>query len=276
MKPLKPNEFIRGLKNILQGNIKLPKALQSNEVLRVLLQRRTVRKFADREVPGTVMTAVIEAARLAPSTVNLQTWSFGLFDRESWERKFGKKIPFGGSRAVIICADMHRIHASTDILPHKPLVEYTLSVMNAGIASYAMNIAAEACGVSSVMLSETGQGGFYDAEYLQEKLKLPGGVYPLMTIIFGYAKKAPLGMPPKLPVDQITFTDTYQEPDPAVMESWLEQMSAGYRATMITQSFRGQIKRYLSKLEQAERGLHKIVFYREEGPVDGDENRQRG
>lgn len=275
MKPLKPSEFIRGLKNILKGGINFPKTLQTNEVLRVLLKRRSVRRFLDRDIPENVMTAILEAARLAPSTVNLQTWSFGCFDKESWERKFGKKMPFGGSRAVVVCADMHRIHAATDILPHKPLVEYTLSVMNAGIASYAMNIAAEACGVSSVMLSETAQGGFYDAAYLCKKLKLPGGVYPLMTIVFGYAKKQPPGMPPKLPRDQITFTDTYKEADPEIMESWLEQMTAGYRATMITQSFRGQIKRYLSKLEEAERGLHDLVFYRDEEPAEGGESRQR-
>lgn len=264
MKPLRPAEFFRGLKNILAGRAHIPKTLQNNEALRVLLKRRTVRKFSDKDIPETVMSAILEAARLAPSTVNLQTWSFGLFDRDSWQKKFDKKLPFGGNRAVIVCADMHRIQSTTDILPHKPLVEYTLSVMNAGIAAYAMNIAAEACGVSSVMLSETGQGGFYDAEYLREKLALPGGVYPLMTIVFGYAKKPPAGMPPKLPLDQITFTDTYKEPDREVMESWLEQMTAGYRAAMITQSFRGQIRRYLSKLEDAERGLRDLVYYTNE------------
>ncbi len=271
MKPLKPSEFLRGLKNILKGKINFPKSLEGNEALRILLKRRSVRAFSDREIPETVMSAILEAARLAPSTVNLQTWSFGLFDKQSWERKFGKKMPFGGSRGVIVCADMHRVHAATDILPHKPLVEYTLSVVNAGIASYAMNIAAEACGVSSVMLSETGQSGFYDAAYLREKLELPGGVYPLMTIVFGYAKKPPAGMPPKLPLDQITFTDTYKEPDPEVMESWLEQMTAGYRAAMITKSFRGQIRRYLSKLEDAERGLRDMIFYRDEEPVDKEQ-----
>jgi len=267
MKPLRPSEFIRGLKNILDGKINFPKSLQNNQVLQVLFNRRTVRKFRSNDIPDTVMTAILEAARLAPSTVNLQTWSFGLFDTETWERKFNKKLPFGGSRAVIICADMHRVHATTDELPFKPLVEYTLSVLNAGIAAYAMNIAAEACGVSSVMLSETGQGGFYDSEYLCEKLELPSGVYPLTTIVFGYAKKPPIGVPPKLPLDQITFTDTYKEPDPDVLKSWLEQMTAGYRAVMVTQSFRGQIKRYLSKLEAAERGLEKKIFYKKEEPV---------
>lgn len=268
MKPLRPSEFIRGLRNILKGNINLPKVLESNETLRLLLKRRSVRKFKDREIPDTVMTAILEAARLAPSTVNLQTWSFGVFDKQSWKGKFDKQLPFGGSRAVVICADMHRIHAVTDVLPHKPLVEYTLSVMNASIAAYAMNIAAEACGVSSVMLSETGRSGFYDSEYLREKLALPDGVFPIMTIIFGYAKREPPGMPPKLPVKQITFSDTYKEPDPDVMKDWLEQMMAGYRAVKVTQSFRGQIRHYLSKLEEAERGLHKMIFYRDEEPVD--------
>jgi len=51
-----------------------------------------------------------------------------------------------------------------------------------------MNIAAEAVGVSSVMLSETGRTGLLDAGYLKEKLGLPERVAPLLTMVFGYRR----------------------------------------------------------------------------------------
>jgi hypothetical protein len=173
-------------------------------------------------------------------------------------------MPFKGSRAVLVLGDMHRMTVALDEFPFKPLAFYTLSLINASIASYAMNIAAEACGVSSVMLSETGKSGFYDAKYLQEKLQLPDGVYPVMTIVFGYGRGGEPPMPPKLPLEEITFTGTYREPNEKVMKIWLEQMMAGYRASRITHSFRGQLNHYLSKMDEAEKDLKDLIFYKDE------------
>jgi hypothetical protein len=136
--------------------------------------------------------------------------------------------------------------------------------MNSSIAAYAMNIAAEACGVMSVMLSETGKTGLYDAEYLKEKLELPDGVFPIMTIVFGYPAGRPLGMPPKLPLEEITFTGKYREPDDEVMKNWLQEMRAAYRAVKVNRSFADQLDSYNSKINEAEEGLRKIVFYKDE------------
>lgn len=264
MKNLNPVEFIKSLQSILDGKANLPENLKDNPVLQVMLRRRSVRKFEEKPVPEDVFQAIIEAARLAPSAVNLQTWSFGLFGRESWHHKFEKKMPFNAQRAVIILGDAFRMRQALEEFPFKPLVEYTLAVMNAGIAAYAMNIAAESCGVGSVMLSETGQSGFYDAVYLKEKLELPEGVFPIMTIVFGYPKSRPQAMPPKLPKEEITFTDAYKKPNKQVIDDWLKQMMAGYRATKVTTGFKGQLKRYLTKADEAEKGLHELIFHKPE------------
>lgn len=264
MKRLNPVEFIRSLSSIVKSKAKEPDNLQDNPVLNLLLKRRTVRSFSDQPISEEIFRTIIEAARLAPCAVNLQSWTFGLFDRNSWEETFDKKMPFGGDRAVIILGDAHRVRKAIEEFPFKPLVEYTLAVTNAGIAAYAMNIAAEAYGIGSVMLSETGQTGFYNATELKERLGLPDGVFPLMTIVFGHPKNYPTIMPPKLPVEEITFTGRYKEPDSKVMQDWLHQMIAGYRAKMITASFNGQLRKYLSKIDEAEAGLRRLIFYREE------------
>jgi nitroreductase len=264
MKSLNPAEFVRGLKGILKGTINIPDSLKDNEVLSVLLKRRSVRSFQKKDIPDDVLTVILEAGRLAPSGVNMQSWTFGVFDPEMWHSTFDRNMPFAANRAVIILGDMHRPRQAIKEFPFKPLVEYSLALVNAGIAAYAMNIAAEACGVGSVMLSDTGKTGFYDAEYLAEKMKLPEGVYPVTTIVFGYPKGKPLGMPPKLPLEAITFSGSYKETDPHITEDWLTQMQAGFRASKITHSFKSQLKHYLSKIDEAEKGLANIVFYRPE------------
>lgn len=248
----------------MKGKVKIPPSLEENPVLKILLNRRSIRKFEDREIPAEVMEAILEAGRVAPSAVNLQSWSFGVYTRDQWRELFGRPIPFGGVTAVLILGDAARVRQAINEFPHKPLAEYTLAVMNASIASYAMNIAAEACGVGSVMLSETGKTGFYDGLYLKEKLGFPDGVFPIMTIVFGYPAGKALGMPPKLPLSEITFTGRYKMPDPAVMRTWLEEMMAGYRAMHVTKSFNDQLTAYNSRIDETEAGLRKMIFYKDE------------
>jgi FMN reductase (NADPH) len=260
LKSLSPLEFVRSLGRILRGRPQVPLSLADNALLKTLLNRRSVRSFADRPIPDDVWAAILEAGRLAPSTVNLQTWSFAVFTAAQWEAAFRHPIPFRGPAAIIILADTHRAKSVLDVFPASPLVEYTVAVMNASLAAMAMNIAAEALGVSSVMLSETGHSGFLDAGYLAEKLALPRGVVPIMTIVFGYARGAYPPMPPKLPLAEITFTGQYREPDPAVMAGWLNQMIAGYQASHIGSSFGKQLALYRSKIGQAEADLHDMIM----------------
>jgi nitroreductase len=252
--------FVRSIFRILTAGPQVPPSLADNEALQVVLQRRSVRTFARREISDDVFAAILEAGRLAPSTVNLQTWSFATFTPTSWREMFERPMPFRGKRAVVVMGDQHRVRSVIDDFSQSPLVGYTVAVMNASLAAMNMNVAAEALGVASVTLSETGRTGLLDCGYLKEKLELPDGVYPLMTIIFGY----PLGphppMPPKLPIHQICFEGPYEEADKAVMEDWLAQMKAGYKASHPFSSFEAQLRVYESKIGQAETDLRAMIF----------------
>ncbi len=255
-----PVSFVRSLWRILRGKPQVPPSLADNELLQVLLRRRSVRSFTAQAIPDDVFAAILEAGRVAPSTVNLQTWSFALFTGDSWAATFGRPLPFRGQRAVIVMGDTHRAREVIQAFPESPLVEYTVAVMNASLAAMAMNVAAEALGVSSVMLSETGRTGLLDAGYLKEALGLPDRVVPLMTIVFGYARGAYAPMPPKLPLEQICFEGHYREADAAIMADWLDQMVAGYKASNLRSSFDAQLRVYQGKIGQAEANLRAMVF----------------
>ena len=252
--------FLRSLWRILAGRPHIPPSLQNNPQLATILRRRSVRHFTNDPIPDDTFAAILEAGRLAPSTVNLQTWSFGVFTPEAWQETFSRPMPLGGQRAVIVLGDTHRARTVLDVFPSSPLVLYTVAVMNASLAAMNMNVAAEALGVSSVMLSETGRSGMLDAGYLKEKLSLPDGVFPLMTIIFGFGRGTRPPMPPKLPLDEICFVDRYRPSDPGVLRDWLAQMIAGYQAGHIGSSFEGQLGVYRHKIAQAESDLQAMVF----------------
>ena len=254
---------IRSLARLLSGKPKIPPSLADNPLLQVILNRRSVRSFTSQDIPEDVFAAILEAGRLAPSTVNLQTWAFAVFDSALWQQTFGYSIPFHRNRAVIVITDTFRDRQVLDVFSYSPLVEHTVAVMNASLAAMNMNIAAEALGISSVMLSETGRSGLLDAKYLQEKLYLPGNAIPLMTIVFGYARGPYPPMPPKLPYEQVFFKGQYQPPDRETMESWLAQMIAGYKASHMRSSFQSQVSIYQNKIGQAEADLREMIFDRE-------------
>ncbi len=260
---MNPIRFVRSLARLLGGKPRVPPSLRDNALLETILKRRSVRSFSSQPIGADVFSAILEAGRLAPSTVNLQTWSFAVYDSTTWKNTFERPIPFKAQRAVIILGDMHRVRSLFTDFPESDLIDYTTAVMNASLAAMNMNIAAEALGIASVMLSETGRTGVLDAGYLKNRLGLPGKVFPIMTIVFGYPAGAYPPIPPKLPMQTLCFEDHYEEADPAILRDWLDQMTAGYKASHPNSSFNAQLKVYQSKLEHAEDDLNGMVH----GPV---------
>ena len=259
MSRLNPWQFLTGLARIVAARPRRPASLRGNDLLRTVLERRSVRDFKPEPLPDDVWEAILEAGRVAPSTVNLQTWSFGLFTGQEWQRFFGAPPPFAAPRLAIIMADTHRARRVVEGFPQAPLCGYTVGVMNASLAAMNMTVAAESLGVASVMLSETGRTGFYDAAYLVEKLALPAGVVPIMTVAFGYPAKGRPAMPPKLPLAAVSFTGPYREADQEVLEDWYRQQQAGYQASNWGDRFSGQIAYYNRRLVVADRDLERLV-----------------
>ncbi len=83
-----------------------------------------------------------------------------------------------------------------------------------------------------------------------------------MTLVFGYPKSRYRAMPPKLPIDQICFTGKYKEAELGILKDWFSQMFTGYKAEHPFSSFDAQLELYRGKIDQAEKDLHNMVFYR--------------
>ncbi len=67
-------------------------------------------------------------------------------------------------------------------------------------------------------------------------------------------------------MEQICFEDKYHEAERSVMEDWLSQMVAGYKASYPLSSFDAQLRLYQSKIGKAEADLKEMVFYGDQGP----------
>jgi hypothetical protein len=93
-----------------------------------------------------------------------------------------------------------------------------------------------------------------------ESLFCIGSKSAKMFIVFGYAQGPYPPMPPKLPAEQVFFRGQYQSPNCEIMESWLSQMIAGYKAGHLRSSFENQVRVYQNKIVKAEADLREMVF----------------
>ncbi|MDY6989186.1 MAG: nitroreductase family protein [Thermodesulfobacteriota bacterium] len=255
--------FISKLRQIGRQRPSIPQTFEENRLVKTILHRRSVRKFQEHDIKDEEMALVLEAGRLAPSTVNMQTWSFGVFTERTWKETFGRSIPYGAKRAVMVLGDATRVKQATDIFPDTPLVEYTVSAVNASLAAMNMTVMAEALGIGSVMLSDTGKTGFFSAAYLKKALKLPPGVYPLMTLVFGYPRGRHPPMPPKFNLEDIAFTGTYKQTEGQKIMEWFSLMEAGYKASNPFSSFKAKLRYYRDHLNRAEGALEDTILGRE-------------
>lgn len=250
--------WLRNVAILLAGK---PAAFFSHEIpetIQLLFARRSCRSFTNEPLLDEEIQAILEAGRFAPSTVNLQTWTFITFTKEQWHEKFERPIPFKGAYAIIVCADIFRLKKYLPDLQDTPFVNLSLAVFNAGLAAMSMNLAAESLGIRSVMLSETGRAGLLDSAFLKEKLALPEGVLPLATLVLGRSGTQLPGIPPRQPKEAVVMRHIYDREAGSLLHNWYKQMFIGYKITHPLSSFDRQIAAYRKKMLDAEAAVQDI------------------
>jgi nitroreductase len=252
--------MLRTLKNLfrlLSGKPQVAVKQQSQETIGLLLKRRSCRAFTDDEISKDDFQAILEAGRFAPSAVNLQTWTFITFTRTQWREVFDRPIPFNGMRAVVICADLWRLKSHFADLQQTPFINFSFALFNAGLAAMNMTIAAEALGLKSIMLSETGKTGLLDYAYLRDTLCLPDGVIPVTTTVFGKAKGEIPGIPPRQPWNAVIMEKSYNVNCHEMLSDWFQQMFIGFKLTHPLSNFQKQLDYYKKKMLEEEQEIRK-------------------
>lgn len=252
--------MLKTIKNffyLFSGKPRVAERQRSQETIDLLLQRRSCRAFTDEEISEDDFQAIIEAGRFAPSAVNLQTWTFITFTRPQWREVFDRPIPFNGMHAIVICADIWRLKSHFTDLQQTSFINLSIALFNAGLAAMNMTIAAEALGLKSIMLSETGRTGLLDYAYLKDTLQLPDGVIPVTTLAIGKAKGDMPGIPPRQPWNAVVMEKSYNESCHEMLEDWYQQMFIGFKLTHPLSNFQKQLDYYKKKMLEEEQEIKK-------------------
>lgn len=165
-----------------------------NEVLRVIKERRSMRKFKEEQLKDSEMEQIIEAGLFAPSGHNKQTWNFTVVQNKEIldelsvaAKEVCKTFP---DEYIQKLANNEKFHvfydAPTVVIVSGKDNEFTMkedcsaATQNMLLAAESLNIGS--CWVEFVGILFSSEKG---AEY-KSKLNIPEGYSPLHAVALGY------------------------------------------------------------------------------------------
>jgi len=174
------------------------------EVEKAIRERRSVRAYKDKPVPEELLQRVLEAARWAPSAVNLQPWHFVVV-REREGREFisrHSRFLFVRNRhiseapvCIIICGDPRR----------SKWFQYDCALAGGNIM-----LAAHSLGLGSCWI------GIFDAGAIKERFGIPSHLEIVGIITLGYPDGEP-SPPSRLPLEKVVHYEAFDKSTPPGM-----------------------------------------------------------
>ncbi|MBK6940984.1 MAG: nitroreductase family protein [Planctomycetes bacterium] len=186
------------------------------DVGEAILRRRSVRRFdRSRGVPRELVMRVLDAARFAPSSCNLQTWDFVVVEDAALKQRLSEQ-----TKSVLVAP------VNVFVVYDRELAKEGLAnVQSASAAIMTMLLKATSLGLASLWVNAIG-----DHDRVRELLGVPAEYDVLALVCLGYAADAePPPAPERRPLDEVTHVDRFvsggqlpRSPDP---DAWtLEQI----------------------------------------------------
>ncbi len=172
------------------------------DVLEAIRLRRSVRKYSELPVEWDKIGTVVDAARVAPSAGNLQSWRFIVVEShpkrkalaEACMKQFWMEEAPVHILIVMIEKKIREFYG-------KRGVEF-YSVQEAAMAAQNMMLAAHAIGLGSCFVSA------FDRERVIDIFNLPADIEPMGIVTLGYPAESPQE-PIKYRLENVTFMDRW-------------------------------------------------------------------
>lgn len=155
----------------------------TKDVIAAIMERRTVRRFADKAIPDAIIGRLLDAARWAPSAGNLQPWHFYVVLNNQSQQQLQQAClnqPWVGraAAAIVVCA-----------IPSVAAEKYG----QRGEQLFCLQDTAAA--VENILLAATGYGlascwiGSFNEEEVRQAVNAPLEHRPVAVVLLGYPEK---------------------------------------------------------------------------------------
>jgi nitroreductase len=154
-------------------------------ILDLIKERRSIRKFKTVNIPESEIKELIEAAISAPSAGNIQPWEFIVVRRKEIKTKLadaalGQKFIEAAPLVIVVCANTSR---SAKFYGSRGVNLYCLQDTAAAIQN--MLLLSKSKKIGSCWI------GAFSEDAVSEILNIPSSIRPIAIIPFGYPEETP-------------------------------------------------------------------------------------
>ncbi len=188
-----------------------------HDLLRLLSSHRSIRKYKSDPVPDELISDVLNSARQAPTSSNLQTYSIIVVrdpEKKTLLAQYCGNQPWIEQCPVFLamCPDLHRLNRVCELRGYKFSDRYLeiaiVAIVDTALVAQNIAVGAEANGLGICMI-----GGIRNhPDKVAELLKLPDRVFPLMGMCLGYPDHEPI-IKPRLQPEVVIHHEEYSDDD---------------------------------------------------------------
>lgn len=168
--------------------------------------RRSVRKYADREISKDVLEQIVDLARFSPSWKNTQVVRYHVIKNPELKEAVARNCVLSfdfNAKTILRCNALVLVTVVEKVSGYEPDGSFSTSqgdrweMFDAGIASQTFCLAAYSKGVGSVIL------GVFDENKIREYIPLPDNERVTNLIALGYPLEPAKAAPPRKEVSEL-------------------------------------------------------------------------
>lgn len=230
-----------------------------NEVIKTLLNHRSIRHFEDKPLSDEQIHTIVSCAQAASTSSYIQAYSIiGVKDKEIKQKLSeiagNQEYVMNNGHFFVFCADFHRHEVigeleDADVLPSIESTEkFMAGIVDATLAAQNAAIAAESMGLGICYI-----GGIRNnLEEVKALLKTPERVIPIFGMAVGYPAKI-TDKKPRLPLKHVYNENEYPQNQEAFVRqleeydkeisTYYEQRTEGKRKDRWTEQIAGMLEK---------------------------------
>ncbi|SRR5690554_2357038 len=226
-----------------------------NEVIQLIKNHRSIRKFKDQPINEEQIKAIVEAAQSASTSSYYQAYSIISVTDETLKNELkkvsGQFYVENNPHLFVFCADMNRMMTSQSEAIQEQMKQnientefFMMAAIDTALAAQNAAIASESMGLGICFIGSLRN----DIQRVNDLLKLPKYVIPLFGLVVGYPDENP-ELKPRFNQDAIHFENGYHLKEASIetydqtTEVYYEKRSTNHRKDNWSQ----QIGRKLTK-----------------------------
>lgn len=172
------------------------------EVFQAISQRRSIRKFKEKEVPDSLIMKIIQAGIWAPSAGNLQSWEMILVKDPETRKKLSAAAYMRDfiSKAPVVMVACINMSVCSMVYGDRGVELYSIQDVSCALEN--MLLMAHARGLGACWV------GAFDEQEVIDLLRIPSQLRPVALVPLGYPDEKPYP-PPRRDVDDFLHFERY-------------------------------------------------------------------